>query len=129
MFTTHKTLSRSLAAALIAAGTLFHAATASAASTPTTDSSPSSQQWQENWKRAKFPWLVPTTAAASNAPSTPVLSQQEIWMRAKFPWNYRSAVRSEEPSVSAPVLRQQEIWKRAKFPFLYRTDSEATRSH
>lgn len=126
MSTNHKTLSRSLAAALIAAGTLFHAATASAAPTPTTEASPLSQQ--EIWKRAKFPWLYPTTTAASNAPSAPVLSQQEIWMRAKFPWKYTTAVQGEGPSASAPVLSQQEIWKRAKFPSLYPTDSEATRS-
>ena len=124
MSTNHKTLSRSLAAALIAAGTLFHAASVSAA--PTTATDPLSQQ--EIWKRAKFPWMFPTTAAASNAPSAPVLSQQEIWMRAKFPWKYTTAVQSEGPSVSTPVLSQQEIWKRAKFPWLYHTDSEATRS-
>ena len=124
MSTTHKTLSPSLAAALIAAGTLFHVTTASAAPTPTTEASPLSQQ--EIWKRTKFPWMYPT--AASNAPSAPVLSQQEIWMRAKFPWKYTTAVQSEGPSVSTPVLSQQEIWKRAKFPFLYRTDSEASRS-
>ena len=126
MSTIHKTLSRSLAAALIAAGTLFHVAGASAAQTPTAEASPLSQQ--EIWKRAKFPWMYPTTTAASNAPSAPVLSQQELWMRAKFPWKYTTAVQSEGPSVSAPVLSQQEIWKRAKFPFLYHTDSEATRS-
>lgn len=124
MFTTHKTLSRSLAATLIAAGTLLHVATASAAPMHHTEVTPPSQQ--EIWKRAKFPWMYPT--AASNAPSTPVLSQQEIWMRAKFPWKYTTAVQSEGPSVSTPVLNQQEIWKRAKFPFLYHTDSEATRS-
>lgn len=124
MSTNHKTLSRSLAAALIAAGTLFHVATASAAPMPTTEASPLSQQ--EIWKRAKFPWMYPT--AASNAPSAPVLSQQEIWMRAKFPWKYTTAVQSEGPSASAPVLSQQEIWMHAKFPWLHHTDSETTRS-
>lgn len=123
MSMTHKTLSCSLAAALITAGTLLHVATASAAPMPTTDAEPLSRQ--EIWKLAKFPWTYPT--AASNAPSAPVLSRPEIWMRAKFPWKYTTAVQSEEPSVSAPVLSQQEIWKRAKFPFLYHTDSEATR--
>ena len=125
MSTKHKTLSRSLAAALIAAGALFHVASASAADPTTTAANPLSQQ--EIWKRAKFPWMVPSTTAASNAPSAPVLSQQEIWMRAKFPWKYTAAVQSEGPSVSTPVLSQQEIWKRAKFPWIYHTDSEATR--
>jgi hypothetical protein len=126
MSMTHKTLSCSLAAALITAGTLLHVATASAAPMPTTDAEPLSRQ--EIWKRAKFPSLYPTTRATNNAYSTPVLSQQELWMRAKFPWRYTTAVPSEGLSASAPVLSQPEIWKRAKFPWLYHTDSEATRS-
>lgn len=118
MSTIHKSLSRSLAIALIAAGTLSHVSNASAASLSTTEASPLSQP--EIWKRAKFPWLYPTTNAPSNVQSAPVPSQQEIWERAKFPWKFHAAaVQSDTPST--PVLTQQEIWKQAKFPGLYPT--------
>lgn len=120
MSTIHNSLTRSLAAALIAAGTLFHVASASAATPTTTEAAPLSQQ--EIWKRAKFPWLYPTTTAQSNVESAPVLSQQELWERAKFPWKFHTAtVQSDTPS--APVLTQQEIWLRAKFPWRYPTSN------
>lgn len=120
MSTIHKSLFRSLAVALIAAGTLFHVTNASAATSSTAEASPLSQQ--ELWKRAKFPWLYPTTTAPGNVQSAPVPSQQEIWERAKFPWKFHTApAQSDTPSM--PVPTQQEMWKRAKFPWLYPTSS------
>lgn len=65
MSTTHKTLFRSLAAALIAAGTLFHVATASAAPTRNSEASPLSHQ--EIWKLAKFPWLYHTDSETNRS--------------------------------------------------------------
>mgnify|MGYP001606799602 CR=1 FL=1 len=115
MSTSYPRVTRAFSALLLVTGTLFHVATASAES-PATSPAPLSQQ--EIWKRAKFPWLYPTTTGQSNVESAPVLSQQEIWERAKFPWKFHTAtVQSDAPS--APVLTQHEIWLRAKYHWLY----------